>query len=189
MDSPCSQNIPGDKPILQVKVEFPQLCLTFCDPMGYTVHGFLQARTLECIAFSLSRGSSQPRERTQVSHIAGGFFYHLSHQGSPRILEWVAYPFFSGSSQPRNWTGVSCVAGGFFTNWAIREAPPKSILQPVHKYKEYILSPSVRSEIQSPPSWSPPRELHGEPLCTFSPRSLPDSRALCCVCGRSRVVH
>ena len=48
-------------------------------------------------------------------------FYHLSHQGSPRMLEWVAYPFSSGSSQPRNRTGVSCTAGGFFTNWATRE--------------------------------------------------------------------
>ena len=34
-------------------------------------------------------------------------FYHLSHQGSPRILEWVTYHFSWGSSQSRNWTG-SC---------------------------------------------------------------------------------
>ena len=40
----------------------------------------------------LSRGSSQPRDLSQVSYIAGEFFYHLSHQGSPKILEWVAYP-------------------------------------------------------------------------------------------------
>ena len=49
-------------------------------------------------------------------------FYHLSHQGSPRILEWVIYPFSRRSSRPRNWTGVSCIAGGFFTNWATRKA-------------------------------------------------------------------
>ena len=42
--------------------------------MDYTVHGILQARILEWIAFPFSRGSSQPRNRTQVSHIAGGFF-------------------------------------------------------------------------------------------------------------------
>ena len=47
---------------------------TLCDPMGYTVHGILQARILEWVAFPFSRGSSQPRDRTQVSHIAGGFF-------------------------------------------------------------------------------------------------------------------
>ena len=38
---------------------------------------------LEWVAFSFSRGSSQPRDQTQVSHIAGGFFYQLSYQGSP----------------------------------------------------------------------------------------------------------
>ena len=42
--------------------------------MDYTVHGILQARILEWLAFPFSRGSSQPRDQTQVSHIAGGFF-------------------------------------------------------------------------------------------------------------------
>ena len=41
--------------------------------MGYIAHGILQARILEWIAFPFSRGSSQPRDRTQVSHTAGGF--------------------------------------------------------------------------------------------------------------------
>ena len=39
-----------------------------------TVHGILQARILEWVAFPFSRGSSQRRDQTQVSHIAGGFF-------------------------------------------------------------------------------------------------------------------
>ena len=47
---------------------------TLCDPMGYTVHWILQGRRLEWVAFSFSRGSSQPRDWTQVSHIAGSFF-------------------------------------------------------------------------------------------------------------------
>ena len=42
--------------------------------MDYAVHGILQARILEWVAFPFSRGSSQPRDRTQVSHVAGGFF-------------------------------------------------------------------------------------------------------------------
>ena len=42
--------------------------------MDYTVHGILQARMLEWVAFPFSRQSSQPRDRGQVSHIAGGFF-------------------------------------------------------------------------------------------------------------------
>ena len=58
--------------ISEVKVS--QLCLTLCDPIDYTVHGVFQARILEWVAIPFSRGSSQSRDRTQVSHIAGGFF-------------------------------------------------------------------------------------------------------------------
>ena len=47
---------------------------TPCDPMDYTAHGILQARILEWVAFPFSRESFQPRDRSQVSHIAGGFF-------------------------------------------------------------------------------------------------------------------
>ena len=42
--------------------------------MDYTAHGLLQGRILQRVAFPFSRGSSQPRDRTQLSHIAGGFF-------------------------------------------------------------------------------------------------------------------
>ena len=51
-----------------------QSCSTLCDPMNHTVHGVLQARIPEWVALPSSRGSSPPRDRTQVSHIAGGFF-------------------------------------------------------------------------------------------------------------------
>ena len=44
-----------------------------CDPMAYTVHGILQARILEWVAFPFSRGSSQPRNQTGVCCTAGGF--------------------------------------------------------------------------------------------------------------------
>ena len=50
-----------------------QSCPTLCDPMDYTVHGILQARILEWVAFSFSRGSSQSRDRIQVSCIIDGF--------------------------------------------------------------------------------------------------------------------
>ena len=43
-------------------------------PHEYSVHGILQARILEWVAVPSSRGSSQPRDQTQVSRIAGGFF-------------------------------------------------------------------------------------------------------------------
>ena len=57
-----------------MKVKVIQSCPALCDPMDYIVHGILQARILEWVAFPFSRGSSQPRDRTQVSHIAGGLF-------------------------------------------------------------------------------------------------------------------
>ena len=57
-----------------VKVKVVQLCPTLCDPMDYTVHGILQARILEWVAFSSSKRSSQPRGQTHVSRIAGRFF-------------------------------------------------------------------------------------------------------------------
>ena len=56
------------------EMEVAQSCPTLSGPMDYTVHGILQARILEWVAFPFSRGSSQPRDRTQVSRIAGRFF-------------------------------------------------------------------------------------------------------------------
>ena len=58
----------------KVKVKVAQSCPTLCNPMDYTVHEILQARILEWVAFPFSRESSQPRDWTGVSSIAGGFF-------------------------------------------------------------------------------------------------------------------
>ena len=55
-------------------VKVAQLYPTLCDPIDYIVHGILQARILEWVVFLFSRGSSQPRDQTQVSLIAGEFF-------------------------------------------------------------------------------------------------------------------
>ena len=70
--------------IMDLEVTFPmlcsvlcsviQLCLTPCNPMdcsssGSSVHGILQVRILEWVAMPSSRGSSQSRDRTQVSHM------------------------------------------------------------------------------------------------------------------------
>ena len=75
------------------------------------------------VATPFSRGSSQPRDWTQVSRIAGGFFFFTSWAtGKPKdtgvgnlsLPQWIF--------QPRNRTRVSCIADGFFTYWATREA-------------------------------------------------------------------
>ena len=64
----------GPERVGKVKVKVAQTCPALCDPMHSTVHGILQVRILEWAAFPFSRGSFQPRDGTQVSRIAGGFF-------------------------------------------------------------------------------------------------------------------
>ena len=72
--------------------EVVQSCLTLCDPMdcnlpGFSVHGIFQARILEWVAISFSRGSSWPRDRTQVSCIAGRCFTLWATREAPRKRE------------------------------------------------------------------------------------------------------
>ena len=67
------------------------LCLTLCDsmdcsPPDSSVHGLFQARILEWVAVLFFRGTSWPRDQTQVSCIAGRFFTSWSTQGKPKIL-------------------------------------------------------------------------------------------------------
>ena len=64
------------------EVKVAQSCLTLGDPVDYTVHGILQVRMMEWVAFPFSRGSSQPRDQTQVSHITGRFFTVWAARGA-----------------------------------------------------------------------------------------------------------
>ena len=70
-------------PVVRFRCEYlclvAQSCPTACNPMdsslpGSSAHGILQARILECVVISFSRGSSQSRDQTQVSSIVGIFF-------------------------------------------------------------------------------------------------------------------
>ena len=104
----------------KVKVKVTQSCPNLCDPVDL-VHGILQARILEWVAFSFSRESFQPRDSTQVSHFADGFFTSWATRqvqeywrGSLSLLQWIF--------QTQESNQISCIAGGFFTNWAMREA-------------------------------------------------------------------
>ena len=74
---------------MKVKLKVTQSFPTLWDPMDYIVHGSLQARILEWVAFPFPRWSSQSRDQTQVSHIAAWFFTnwatmeaHLYHYGN-----------------------------------------------------------------------------------------------------------
>ena len=57
-----------------MKVKVTRMCLTLCNSMDYTVHGMLQARIVEWVAFRFSRGFSQPRNQILISLITGRFF-------------------------------------------------------------------------------------------------------------------
>ena len=76
-----------------------QSCPTLCDPVdcsppSSSVHGILQARVLEWVAISFSRGFSWPRDRTQVSHIAGRCFNLIQgwSKRKPLIMADLIYP-------------------------------------------------------------------------------------------------
>ena len=91
------------------KVRVVQSCPTLCGPMDYIVHGILQARILEWVAVPFSRGSSQPRDQTQVSRIAGGFFTSWATRkaqeywsGSLSLLQQIF------QTQKSNWGLLHC---------------------------------------------------------------------------------
>ena len=83
-----SQRKKKNPKILEMWVLSPiQSCLTLCylvdcSPSGYSVHGTLQAKILECVAMPFSRESSRPRDQTQIYLNCRQILYCLSHLGS-----------------------------------------------------------------------------------------------------------
>ena len=106
--------------VCMLKVKVAQSCLILCDPMDCSPWNF-QARILEWVAFPFSRGSSQPSDQTQVSHIAGRFFTDEPQVkpkntgvGSLSLSQWIL------PTQELNRALLHCRQ--IFTNGAIREA-------------------------------------------------------------------
>ena len=97
--------------LVKVKVAGAQLCPTFatpCSPSGSSVHGTLQARTLEWVAISSSRGSFWSRYWTRVSCIAGRFFT-IEPTGKPLLQGNIPYTclvfWYCAISLESYWTG------------------------------------------------------------------------------------
>ena len=112
---------------LSVARSYPTLCNPMdCSPAGSSIHGNSPSKNTGMGCHALLQGIFPIQGSSPGLPHCRWIFYHLSHQGSPRILEWVAYPFSRGSSWLRNRTGVSCIAGRFFTSWPTREAPSNS---------------------------------------------------------------
>ena len=86
---PCQMLVYCMKVKVLVAQSCPTLCnsMVYCSPPGSSVHEILQARILEWAAISFSRGSSQPRDQTWVSCIAGGFVTNWKTQFT--VYAWV----------------------------------------------------------------------------------------------------
>ena len=89
---------------------------------GGSSDGILQARILEWVAFPFSRGSSQPKDLTQVSQVAGRFFTSWATREAQEY--WSGYPIPSPVDLPKPGIelGSPALAGGFFTASATWEA-------------------------------------------------------------------
>ena len=132
--------------LVKVKVLVAQSCLTLCNPMdcsppGSSVHGILQARILESAAIPFSRGSSRPRDQTQVSHIAGRFFTTRAHQRSLQSLLVVS--IINSMLQAQTGNFVRCpwnsALGGTGTHFIGPETYVKCTKDQILKKKIYNL--------------------------------------------------
>ena len=132
----------------KVKVKVAQ-SVWLCDPMDYIVHGILQARILEWVAFPSSRDLPNPEIKPRSPTLQTDSL-PAEPQGKPKntgvgslsLLQWILLTL--------NWTGVSCIVGELFTNWAIREVWGE-LLKAFNKYLfPYLLS--GRSNLSLAPS-------------------------------------
>ena len=126
MDSPVvGPNCSTVRDIL-VPMKVAQSCLTLCDPMDYTAHGILQARILEWVATPFSRGSSQPRNRTQVSCIPSRSF--TSWATREALVTWpgIIKPMFPAL---QGWLSIPGPPGKspWSSFWHIVSAKPKAV--------------------------------------------------------------
>ena len=99
-----------------------QLYLTLCDPKDSSVHGILQARTLEWVAISFTRGSSWSRDRTQISCTVGRFFIiwaSSQKDGQSSTIQSLEWGWGSGFKVAPSY-GRQVGAGG----WWVVSSPP-----------------------------------------------------------------
>ena len=105
MDHLLREPIPGSFNHRKVKsLSCVQLFATpvDCSPPGSSIHGSLQARILEGVAIPFSKGSSWPRNQTQVSCIVGRFFTFWATREDPSVEQFnVFLSFFYNKTEPK----------------------------------------------------------------------------------------
>ena len=146
-----------------------------CSLRCSSIHGIFQARILEWVAISFSRGSSRPRDWTWVSSIASGRLYHLNHQGSSRIGKLLLN--FRGSFQAFtiwydvSWGWEKAMATHSSTlNWKIpwTEEPGRLLSMGSHRVRhDWVTSLSLFPFMHWRRKWQPtpvflPGESQGE---------------------------
>ena len=150
-----------------------QLCPTPWDPMdcrppGSSVHGMVQARILEWVAISFCKGSSQLRDQTQVSCIAGWFFYHWTTKevwcqhcslgktyarargrDSESLQSWAELQggFWEGTVRVPWLSGVSLPLSGIL--FGIFEKKGRNYLSKTEKSKNYVFVNTDKSTVST----------------------------------------
>ena len=131
-----------------------QSCRTFCDPMdcslpGSSAHGILQAKMLEWVAISFSRGSFYPSNRTHVSCIAGRFFTDWTRREALKViivqLCLILWPYGLCNmefSRPVCWSGSPFLSPGDLPNPGIKPRFPS------------LQADSLPAESPGKPKWS-----------------------------------
>ena len=148
-------------------VKWKSLCCVrlFATPWTIQVHGILQARILEWVAFPFSRGSSQSRGQTQVSHIAGGFFTSWATREGPSLQYLLLKDKASAQT-----SSISFLRGlGFpnlFSVLSLKWLVPKFFLFPMvhiwvlgHTYDAVKLYSCSKIVLYGLPRWHSGKEL------------------------------
>ena len=121
--------------------------------------GILQTRIREWVAMPSSRGSSQPRNQTQVSSTVSIFSTIWANR---EALNKKYIGFCRGSSQSRDRTHVSHIASRFLTTWSDRETREYWIEQPIPSPGD-LPDPGIQPGFSELQADSLPAELSGKP--------------------------
>ena len=131
----CGQQVAGPSLVVYVHAKPLRLGLALCHPLdcslpGSSVHGIFQARTLEWVAMSSSRGSSWPRNRTCICHVTwiGRWVFYknpwwMSHKESTcQSITWGVDLWVGKISCGRKWKPLQCSCLGKLINRGARWA-------------------------------------------------------------------
>ena len=151
---------------LPSKLLLTQSCLTLWDPMdcslpASSVHGILQARILEWVAMSFSRGSSWLRDQTWVSCIAGRFFTIWATKETRFLLRGISRMDWLGGKW-ESFGGPVVRTTQFHyqvPSQGIKIPPATCGMPPAHKKKDFLGGHAERHPRQGLHEW----RLHGCP--------------------------